>query len=69
MWCKNLCWKGDKFMPLKIIMDSGKEYKTEKYETAKDLITESADNLGRYWFSIEDGSFLSFEHVSSVEKV
>ncbi|HAM1974488.1 TPA: hypothetical protein H9559_002768 [Listeria monocytogenes] len=56
-------------MPLKIIMDSGKECKTEKYETAKDLITESADKLGRYWFSIEDGSFLSFEYVSSVEKV
>ncbi|EJM2871854.1 hypothetical protein NN802_002392 [Listeria monocytogenes] len=55
-------------MLLKIIMDSGKEYETENYENANDLLVKNTGKPGIYWFSLEDGTSLSFDHISSVEE-
>ncbi|MCY8909125.1 hypothetical protein P8907_03655 [Bacillus atrophaeus] len=57
-------------MKIKIIMDSGKEYVTVKFESKEDLATkleQSPDEV--LYFSVDDEEkiYLNAEHVSSFE--
>lgn len=56
-------------MRLKIIMDSGKEYITERFSDIEDLITKSAPGIK--WVSVdsEEKIFISGQHISSIEAV
>ncbi|MDQ9098598.1 hypothetical protein ACSBQ0_18350 [Bacillus altitudinis] len=57
-------------MKLKIIMDSGKEYVTEKFDSKEDLLNSTMYGPGRVnYVSIDEEKkiILNAEHISSFE--
>lgn len=65
--------KGVFFMKLKIVMDSGKEYITDKYESKEDFLKKvmptQANMLSFHHIDKEDTIMISSAHVSSIESV
>lgn len=57
-------------MKIKIIMDSGKEYVTERFDSKEDLsrsIMYGPDRINYFSVDKEQKTMLNAEHISSIE--